>query len=102
MSVGMYLRITKRRNKDGSTVEYYQLAHNTRDPDIKRSVPKIIHSFGRADELDRGALKRLCVSIGRVCGVTVIDTRKNATLADDGADVDLPEDIRSQTLQGAL
>jgi len=42
-------------------------------PDTKRSVPKIIHSFGRADELDRDQLVRLCRSIARVCGLQVID-----------------------------
>jgi hypothetical protein len=28
----MYLRTTRRKNKDGSVVEYVQLAHNYRDP----------------------------------------------------------------------
>ena len=28
----MYLRKTKRKNRDGSEVEYYQLAHNERHP----------------------------------------------------------------------
>jgi transposase len=69
----MYLRTTHRKNKDGSVIKYYQLAHNVRHPDTKRSVPKIIHSFGRADELDRDQLVRLCRSIARVCGLQVID-----------------------------
>lgn len=29
--VGMYLRETRRTNKDGSVVRYLQLAHNTRN-----------------------------------------------------------------------
>jgi len=49
----MYLQITRRKNKDGSTVEYYQLAHNERDPVTRKPVAHIIHNFGRADELDR-------------------------------------------------
>ena len=69
----MYLRTTKRTNKDGSTVEYFQLAHNERDPETRKPVAKIIHNFGRADQLDRAQLVRLCRSIARVCGLSVTD-----------------------------
>lgn len=69
----MYLRTTKRKRRDGSAVAYYQLAHNVWDPDKKRATAKIIHSFGRADDLDRDALVRLTRSIARVCGLTVVD-----------------------------
>ena len=69
----MYLRTTKRKNKDGSIVEYYQLAHNERHPDTRKPVARIIHSFGRADQLDRDQLVRLCNSIARVCGLKVLD-----------------------------
>ena len=69
----MYLRTTKRKNRDGTVTEYYHLAHNVRHPDTGRSVPKIIHSFGRADQLDREHLVRLCRSIARVCGLQVVD-----------------------------
>jgi transposase len=69
----MYLRITRRKNKDGSSVEYYQLAHNERDPVSRKPVAHIIHSFGRADELDREQLIRLCRSIARVCELDVYD-----------------------------
>jgi len=69
----MYLRTTKRKNKDGSIVEYYQLAHNERHPDTRKPVARIIHSFGRADQLDRDQLVRLCNSIARVCGLKVFD-----------------------------
>ena len=62
----MYLRTTKRKNKDGSVVEYYQLAHNERHPETKKPVARIIHNFGRTDELDRDDLVRLCRSIARV------------------------------------
>jgi len=37
-------------------------------------VAKIIHNFGRTDDLDRDQLVRLCRSIARVCGLTVLDT----------------------------
>jgi hypothetical protein len=69
----MYLRITKRKNKDGSVVEYYQLAHNERHPVTRKPVAKIIHNFGRVDQLDHEQLTRLCHSIARVCGLTIID-----------------------------
>jgi hypothetical protein len=69
----MYLRTTKRKNKDGSVVEYFQLAHNERHPVTGKPVAKIIHNFGRTDKLDREQLVRLCRSIARVCNLTVID-----------------------------
>jgi putative ubiquitin-RnfH superfamily antitoxin RatB of RatAB toxin-antitoxin module len=77
----MYLRSTKRKNKDGSTVEYYQLAHNERHPQTRKPVAKIIHNFGRADQLDRQELVRLCNSIARVCGLVVTDPVDPATLS---------------------
>ena len=73
MFVSMYLRTTKRKNKDGSVVEYYQLAHNERHPDTRKPVAKIIHNFGRADQIDRELLVRLCKSIARICGLTITD-----------------------------
>jgi len=69
----MYLRTTTRKNKDGSVVQYYQLAHNERHPVTRKPVAHILHSFGRADEIDRDQLIRLCRSIARVCNVEVID-----------------------------
>jgi transposase len=91
----MYLRTTKRRNKDGSVVEYYQLAHNTRHPDTNRSVPTIIHNFGRADELDREALKRLCMSIARVCGVSIVEAPEEGASSDGSrAEFDLPKNVK--------
>src|SRR5450755_1556691 len=61
----MYLRTIGRRNKDGSEVRYVQLAHNEWDPQRKCSVAKVIHSFGREDQLDRVALARLVRSLSR-------------------------------------
>ena len=69
----MYLRTTQRKNKDGSVTKYYQLAHNIRHPETGRTTAKILHSFGRADQLDREQLVRLCRSIARVCGVEIVD-----------------------------
>jgi Transposase DDE domain len=64
--VGIYLRTTQRRNKDGSIVRYYALAENVRDPKKGHVEAKVVHSFGRADRLDRAALERLVRSIRRV------------------------------------
>ena len=90
----MYLRTTQRKNKDGSVVQYYALAHNERHPATGKPVARIIHSFGRADELDRDDLVRLCQSIARVCGVQVIDP----LVQSDGSGLDsstgLPKDLK--------
>lgn len=69
----MYLRLTKRKNKNGDVVQYYQLAHNKRHPVTRKPVAEIIHNFGRADKLDREELVRLCQSIARVCGLDITD-----------------------------
>ena len=61
----MYLRETRRRNKDGTVVSYLQLAHNERHPVTGSPVAKVIHNFGRADQVDRAALSRLVASISR-------------------------------------
>ena len=89
----MYLRTTKRKNKDGSVVEYYQLAHNKRHPVTRKPVAKIIHNFGRTDELDRAQLVRLCRSIARVCGLTVLDPLDQQHQALH-AEVGLPGDLK--------
>jgi transposase len=67
----MYLRTTTRHNSDGSSVTYFQLAHNSRDPDTGKVSATVIHNFGRADTLDREQLVRLCKSIARVCGLEI-------------------------------
>jgi hypothetical protein len=61
----VYLRETRRRNKDGTVVSYPQLAHNERHPVTGSPVAKVIHNFGRADQVDRAALSRLVASISR-------------------------------------
>ena len=63
----MYLRATVRRTKRGESVRYLQLAHNERN---ERGVPvaRVIHNFGREDQLDREALVRLVGSIQRFLG----------------------------------
>lgn len=90
----MYLRATKRKNKDGSVVEYLQLAHNERHPDTRKPVANIIHNFGRADQLDRQELVRLCRSIARFCGLTVIDPLDPASGAPPSPEAAFYEDLK--------
>jgi hypothetical protein len=61
----VYLRATRRTNRDGSVVRYLALAHNERHPITGSPVAKVIHNFGRADKVDREALGRLVASISR-------------------------------------
>lgn len=99
----MYLRTTRRKNRDGSVVEYYQLAHNVRHSETGNPVAEIIHNFGRADELDRDDLVRLCRSIARVCGVEVhdpLESSQETPVPIGEHPAALPEDVRLiQTLE---
>jgi len=61
----MYVRATPRRNKDGSTVRYLQLAHNVWDPVARRSRAQVIYNFGREDAASRAAIERLVASLSR-------------------------------------
>jgi hypothetical protein len=75
----MYLRTTQRRYRDGSVVRYHALAENVRHPEKGHVEARVVHSFGRADRLDRAALERLVRSIRRVLdadtGTTPADTK---------------------------
>lgn len=88
----MYLRTTKRKRTDGSVVEYFQLAHNERPTGGGSPVAKIIHNFGRTDQLDKNALTRLCLSIARVCGLSLNDD--NETLKNSPGKVGLPTGVK--------
>jgi hypothetical protein len=88
----MYLRETRRTNRDGSVVAYLQLAHNERHRETGSSVAKVIHNFGRAEHVDRDALARLVSSISRFL------TPEQATAAAHGAEVDI---VDSRPLGGA-
>jgi hypothetical protein len=86
----MYLRETKRKNADGATVAYYQLAENEWDATKGCSVARVVYSFGRADQLDPAKLRQLAKSILRVCSgeeqlealedVKVLDARAHGAL----------------------
>ncbi len=61
----MYVRTIKRKNKDGSEVEYVQLAHNVWNKEKGFAQAQVVYSFGRRDQLDIDALKRLVKSLSR-------------------------------------
>ena len=65
----MYVKTTARRTKSGA-VRYLHLAHNEWDPVAGRSVPKLLYGFGREDQLDRDAVKRLVTSLTRLLDPT--------------------------------
>ena len=88
----MYLRETKRTNRDGSVVRYLQLAHNERHPETGTSTARVIHNFGRAEHVDRDALSRLVSSISRFL------TPEQAMSAAAGAEVEI---LDSRRLGGA-
>ena len=88
----MYLRETRRTNRDGSVVAYLQLAHNERHPQSGSPIAKVIHNFGRAEQVDRAALARLVSSISRFL------TPEQAISAAAGADVEV---LDSRRLGGA-
>jgi hypothetical protein len=94
---GMYLRTIQRKNKDGTTVRYIQLAHNEWDPVKKTSVAKVVHSFGREDRLDRDALQRMIDSVARYLGIAA-PTRDDEN--DGGAGVERLRPVASRPAGG--
>jgi len=61
----MYVKTSVRKTKSGE-VRYLQLAHNEWDAARGRSVPKVIYGFGREDQLDKDAVRRLVASLSRL------------------------------------
>jgi hypothetical protein len=84
----VYLRESRRTNRDGSVVRYLQLAHNERHPQTGNSVAKVIHNFGRAEQVDREALARLVASISRFL------TPEQAAAAAGGGEVEVLDSRR--------
>jgi transposase len=64
----MYLRTTRRTNRDGSVVEYLSLAHNHRTDGVVRA--QVLCNLGRADALDHDGIRRLISSLSRHLGDT--------------------------------
>lgn len=67
--IGMYIRRITRKNKNGTTTSYVQLAKNVWDPQAGHAKAHVIYSFGREDTLDRAELERLIKSIQRYLAV---------------------------------
>jgi len=64
----MYLRQSRQKRADGSSLAHLQLAENVWDPEKKRSKVRILHNFGRADDpAVTERLQRLAKSILRRC-----------------------------------
>ena len=63
----MYVKTSVRKTKNGE-VRYLQLAQNEWDATTRQSVPRVVYSFGREDQLDKDAIRRLVVSLSRLLG----------------------------------
>jgi hypothetical protein len=75
----MFVRTATRRNKDGSAVRYLQLVHNEWDPAAKAARMKVLHNFGREDQVDKAAIERLAGSLCRL-----LDPGRVAALREPG------------------
>jgi transposase len=89
----MYVRTISRHNKDGSTTTYVQLAHNVRDPKTGYARANVLYTFGRADSLDLGAIRRL---VGSLCRFLSPEEAAEAHLESPGLHF-----VRSVPLGGA-
>jgi len=74
-------------------ISYYHLAHNVRHPETKVSTPRLIHNFGRTDQLDRNELVRLCRSVAKVCGLEVHDLLQEGQTSSH-QEAGLPDDLK--------
>ena len=75
----MFVRTAVRRNKDGTAVRYLQLVHNQWDPVAKAAKMRVLHNFGREDQVDKAAIERLAGSLCRL-----LDPGRAAALREPG------------------
>jgi hypothetical protein len=75
----MFVRTAVRRNKDGTAVRYLQLVHNEWDPASKSAKMRVLHNFGREDQVDKAAIERLAGSLCRL-----LDPGRAAALREPG------------------
>ena len=75
----MFVRTATRRNKDGTAVRYLQLVHNEWDPASKSAKMRVLHNFGREDQVDKAAIERLA---GALC--RLLDPGRAAALREPG------------------
>jgi transposase len=93
----MYLRTTRQRRQHGPDAIYYQLAENDYHQARRRSETRVISTFGRADQVDPEALRRLAQSILRVANDDRIDLPARQFPPDVGID-----DIEQVSMYGVL
>ena len=62
----MYVKASSRKTKDGQVIRYLQLAHNEWDAQAGGSRTKMLHYFGREDEIDREGVRRLVAALSRL------------------------------------
>ena len=60
-----YVKTSVRTTRAG-TVRYLQLAHNEWDAEAQRSRTRVLYNFGREDELDKDAVRRLVAALSRL------------------------------------
>jgi hypothetical protein len=60
-----YVKTSARTTRAG-TVRYLQLAHNEWDQETQRSRTRVLYNFGREDELDKDAVRRLVAALSRL------------------------------------
>jgi Transposase DDE domain len=75
----MFVRTATRRNKDGTAVRYLQLVHNEWDPAARSAKMRVLHNFGREDQVDKAAIERLAGSLCRL-----LDPGRAAALREPG------------------
>jgi hypothetical protein len=64
------VKASTRKTRDGQTIRYLQLAHNEWDPVAKVSKTRVLYSFGRENQLDVAAVKRLVDALSRLLSPT--------------------------------
>ncbi len=60
-----YVKTSVRTTRAG-TVRYLQLAHNEWDQETQRSRTRVLHNFGREDEIDKDQVRRLVAALSRL------------------------------------
>ena len=60
-----YVKTSVRTTRSG-TVRYLQLAHNEWDAEAQRSRTRVLHNFGREDEIGKDAVRRLVAALSRL------------------------------------
>src|SRR3954465_13603049 len=66
----VFIRTSTRRNSAGVPVRYLQLVHNTWGPVARVTKAKVLHSFGREDEVDRAGIEHCPASLTRLLDPT--------------------------------